>query len=229
MADMITGAVTGFVNNWPEQTSASLSDIRREAVEHTNEIVKEGLKGDYNTQGAIKDARFDVNSRIATSTSDIIRDVDRVGDNLDDRFFTVARDTADLRAQVVAQQQQLVAGFATAAKDAEINALKTQIEMSKQTTYLSDKIDADGEKTRGLINDLRYHDLNRALVERNAELVEERHHGRHYRHWGEQSQWAALNSQLQAFQSQLQETRQGMVNFGTMAGVGQSSTSNNVR
>lgn len=218
MADMITGAVTGFVNNWPEQTSASLSDIRREAVEHTNEIVKEGLKGDYATQSAI-----------ASAENNVIRDVDRVGDNINNQFFVVSRDTADLRAQVVAQQQQLAAGFATAAKDAEINALKTQVEMAKQTTYLSDKIDSDGEKTRGLINDLRYHDLNRALVERNAELVEERHYGRHYRHWGEQSQWAALNNQLQAFQSQLQETRQGMVNFGTMAGVGQSSTSNNVR
>jgi hypothetical protein len=42
-------------------------------------------------------------------------------------------------------------------------------------------------------------------------------------------QFAAISSQLQAFQSQLQETRQGMVNFGTMAGVGQTSTSNNVR
>jgi hypothetical protein len=229
MADMITGAVTGFVNNWPEQTSASLSDIRREAAEHTNEIVKEGLKGDYNTQGSIKDTRFDINSRLAGVEANVIRDVDRVGDNLMNQFFTVSRDTADLRAQIVAQQQQLVAGFATAAKDAEINALKTQIELSKQTTYLSDKIDDQNEKTRGLINDLRYHDLNRALVERNAELVEERCHGRHYKHWGEQSQWASLNSQLQAFQSQLQETRQGMVNFGTMAGVGQTSTSNNVR
>lgn len=229
MADMITGAVTGFVNNWPEQTSASLSDIRREAVEHTNEIVKEGLKGDYNTQGAVKDARFDINSRVSAAESNVLRDVDRNADRLDTRFFDVARDTQDIRAQIISAQQAMVAGFLGTAKDAEINALKTQIELSKQSTYLSDKIDADGEKTRGLINDLRYHDLNRALVERNAELVEERHYGRHNRHWGEQSQWAALNNQLQAFQSQLQETRQGMVNFGTMAGVGQSSTSNNVR
>lgn len=207
MADMITGSVTGFVNNWPEQTSASLSDIRREAAEHTNEIVKEGLKGDYTTQTA----------------------VDRNADTIRDRLFSVSRDTTDLRAQVISAQQQVVAGFLGSSKDAEINALKTQIELSKQTTYLSDKIDADGEKTRSLINDLKYNDLNRALVERNAELVEERHYGRHWRHYADQGQWVALNNQLQAFQSQLQETRQGMVNFGTMAGVGQSSTSNNVR
>jgi len=40
---------------------------------------------------------------------------------------------------------------------------------------------------------------------------------------------AALQNQMQNFNSQLSETRQGMVNFGTMAGVGQTSTNNNVR
>jgi hypothetical protein len=205
------------------------SDIRREAVAHTNEIVKEGLKGDFNTQVGIKDARFDINSRLASSTTDIIRDVDRNADRLDTRFFDVARDTQDIRAQIIAQQQQMVAGFMGAAKDSEINALKTQVESEKQTRYLSDKIDNDGEKTRGLINELRDRELNRLLVERNTDLVGERWHARHWRHGYDNAQWASLNSQLNAFQSQLQETRQGMVNFGTMAGVGQTSTSNNVR
>ena len=218
MADIITGTTTGFVNNMPDQTLASVSDVRREAAEHTNEIVKEGLKGDYNTQGAIKDARFDVNARIGDAARTI-----------DTRFFDVGRDTQDIRAQVISAQQAMVAGFLGASKDAEINALKTQVELSKQTTYLSDKIDGQAEATRALINDLKYGDLNRALIERNSELVEERWGRRHWHHLAGQNQWQALSSQLQAFESQLQETRQGMVNFGTMAGVGQSSTSNNVR
>lgn len=196
----------------------TVNDIRREAAEHTNEIVKEGLKGDYLTQGAIKDARFDINGRVAQVTKEV-----------DDRFFDVGRDTQDIRAQIISAQQAMVAGFMGTAKDAEINALKTQVELAKQSTYLSDKIDADGEKTRGLINDLRDRELNRYLIERNAEIVEERHGRRHWHHAADQGQWQALASQLQAFQSQLQETRQGMVNFGTMAGVGQTSTSNNVR
>lgn len=198
------------------------SDIRREAAEHTNEVVKEGLKGDYNTQAAIKDARFDVNSRV----SEVTREVDN-------RFFDTGRDIADIRAQIISQQQQVVAGFMGAAKDAEINALKTQVEMAKQTTYLSDKIDDQSEKTRVLLNDLKYHDLNRNLVERNNELVEERNWGRHWYHGTNQGQFgqqfAQLQSQMQNFNSQLSEARQGMVNFGTMAGVGQSSTNNNVR
>lgn len=196
----------------------TVNDIRREAAEHTNEIVKEGLKGDYLTQGAIKDARFDINGRVSQVTKEV-----------DDRFFDVGRDTQDIRAQIISAQQAMVAGFMGTAKDAEINALKTQVELAKQSTYLSDKIDADGEKTRGLINDLRDRELNRYLIERNAEIVEERHGRRHWHHAADQGQWQALASQLQAFQSQLQETRQGMVNFGTMAGVGQTSTSNNVR
>ena len=101
--------------------------------------------------------------------------------------------------------------------------------MAKQTTYLSDKIDGGNAEIKGLINSLKEADLNRALIERNAELVEAVGEGRYWRRHADQGQWQALNSQLQAFQSQLQETRQGMVNFGTMAGVGQSTTSNNVR
>lgn len=218
MADIVSGSVTGFVNSYPEQTTASLSDIRREAAEHTNEIVKEGLKGDYATQGAIKDARFDINTRVSD-----------VGKEVDNRFFDVGRDTQDIRAQIISAQQAMVTGFLGAAKDAEINALKTQVELAKQSTYLSDKIDAGNEKTVALINSLKEADLNRALIERNTELVEALADRRHWRHHADMGQWAALNNQLQAFQSQLQETRQGMVNFGTMAGVGQTSTSNNVR
>lgn len=206
-----------------------LTDIRREAAEHTNEIVKEGLKGDYNTQGAIKDARFDINARVADSTARITADVDRNADRLDTRFFDVARDTQDIRAQIISAQQAMVAGFMGSAKDSEINALKTQVELAKQTTYLSDKIDGGNERLTALIHRLHEDDYGRRLIERNTELVAALDDGRHWRRHFDQGQWAALNSQLQAFQSQLQETRQGMVNFGTMAGVGQTSTSNNVR
>lgn len=195
-----------------------MSDIRREAAEHTNEIVKEGLKGDYNTQGAIKDSRFDINSRIAEASRDA-----------DNRFFDVGRDTQDIRAQIISAQQAMVSGFLGAAKDTEINALKTQVELAKQSTYLSDKIDAQAERTRELITRQREDDYGRRLIERNTALVAALDEGRHWRHHADVGQWQALNSQLAAFQSQLQETRQGMVNFGTMAGVGQTSTSNNVR
>ena len=199
MADIITGTTSGFVNNIPENTYT--------AVQNTKDIVK--------------DARHDI-------ITDLGRQVDAIDDTLTAQIVTLSRDTMDLRAQVTGLGYQVRDGHASLAKDAEINALKTQVEMAKQTTYLSDKIDAGNEKTVALINSLKEADLNRMLIERNAALVEERADRRHWRGAYDQSQWAALNSQLQAFGSQLQEARQGMVNFGTMAGVGQTSSQNNV-
>jgi len=207
---------------------ADKNDISMLRGDHT-EIIKEGLKESYESLSAIKDARFDINSRVSDGTARTIAEVDRNADRLDARFFDIARDTQDIRAQIISAQQAMVTGFLGASKDAEINALKTQVELAKQTTYLSDKIDAGNEKTVALINSLKEADLNRMLIERNSELVEERWGRRYWHDASGQNQWAALNNQLQAFQSQLQETRQGMVNFGTMAGVGQTSTSNNVR
>jgi hypothetical protein len=189
---------------------------------------------------ATKDARHAVIAategqadRISAQTSS---EADRVSDRvmevrglIGERFYTVGRDLADLRQ-----------GQATLSKDIELNSMKGMLENQKNTQYLADKIAIDGDKTRTLINDLKYHDLNRGLVERNTELVNceqdrRRLHDRYddVRFSQNQAQfagqWAQLQSQIQAFQSQLQETRQGMVNFGTMAGVGQTSTSNNVR
>lgn len=148
-------------------------------------------------------------------------------------MFTLSRESADNRAQILGLGYQIRDGFVAAVKDNEINALKTQIEIAKQSTYLSDKIANDGEKTRALVASMRESDLNRMLIERTSELVEERHGRRHYHHENDfnrsQGQWAAVQSQLQAFGSSLQDTRNGLYNFGTMAGVGQSSTSNSVR
>ena len=218
MADVVTGTVTGFVNNYPEATTAALSDIRLEQMKQASDNLD-----------ATRDARHAVITDASRNAAELSRQVDAIDDTVTAQLITLARDTQDIRAQVVSAQQAMVTGFLGASKDAEINALKTQVELAKQSTYLSDKIDADGEKTRALVNSLKEQELNRILIERNSELVEERFGRRFWHHGANQGQWAALNSQLQAFQSQLQETRQGMVNFGTMAGVGQSSTSNNVR
>lgn len=212
-------------------------DIRREAAEHTNEIVREGLKESFNIRGDVKDARHN-----------IISEVDRQADRLDGQATSyyiasqqnatdAARDLASLKTLTDANAQrytvELALGIEKVGAASALQAEKIASAVALGQSILSKEIFHDGQKTRDLINDLKYHDLNRALVERNAELVEERHGRRYWRDHADQfqsqGQWAALQSQIQAFASQLQETRQGMVNFGTMAGVGQSSTSNNVR
>jgi hypothetical protein len=225
------------------ETALGFGDTRYNIASNAGDIRREVANEACRTNGAVKDARHDVLAGVDASKdflasqadSNADRVVDRVSElrgTMSDRFFDVGRDTQDIRAQVISAQQQVQAGFLGASKDAEINALKTQIEMAKQTTYLSDKIDADGEKTRGLLNDLKYHDLNRGLVERHASLVECEADRNHWRHRADQSQyqgqWAALQNQIQAFGSQLSSATQGMVNFGTMAGVGQTSSQNNV-
>jgi hypothetical protein len=101
-------------------------------------------------------------------------------------------------------------------------------ETSKQIAY-------ENEKTRDLVNSLKNDELNRILIERNTDLTHCRHD-----YWGARdgmfnTQFAALssqvNSQLNALNSQVAETRQGLVNFGSMNGNAgqQSSTSNQVR
>lgn len=218
MADIFTGSTTGFVNNYPEQTTAALSDIRLEQMKQSSDVLD-----------AIKDARHDLLDSTGVDTDRLADRIAEMNVKIGDRFFDIGRDTQDIRAQVISAQQAMVAGFMGASKDAEINALKTQVELAKQSTYLSDKIDSGNQATQALIRQLNDDSLNRQLVERNTELVGALEGGRYW--WGRHNdgQFNAVASQLNAFQSQLQETRQGMVNFGTMAGVGQSSTSNNVR
>jgi len=251
MANIITGTTSGVLDTSTLQgehadirreqavgfgdtrynVSERAGDIRREVAagfDKTGDLLMtEGQEGIM----ATKDARFDLADRITNSGDRVTDRLMEVRGLIGERFYTVGRDLSDLRQ-----------GQATLAKDVELNALKGQLDAAKNTTYLSDKISADGDKTRALINDLKYHDLNRGLVERNTALINCEQDRRHYHdRWddarfgqiqaGFQGQWAQLQSQIQAFQSQLQETRQGMVNFGTMTGQAgqQSSTSNNVR
>jgi hypothetical protein len=194
-----------------------LNDIRFEQQKQAADIQIEANKNAH-----------DVITAAGNNTDTLTAQVTSHQQSIADRLFAIGRDTQDIRAQIISAQQAMVTGFLGVSKDAEIQALKTQMETSKQTTYLSDKLDADGEKTRALINDLKYNDLNRALVERNSELVEERWGRRYWRDFAGQNQYAALSNQLQAFGSQLNDTRNSMVNFGTQLGVGQRATSNNV-
>ena len=224
------------------------ADGRYSGAQNTNEIIKEGLKESFNARGDIKDTRHDV-----------LREVDRQADRLDNQatqFYIAgqqnanesARDLASLKTLTDANAQRYSVemalgiekvGAATAlqaeklASASALGAEKIASAVALGQSILSKEIFHDGQRTRDLINDLKYHDLNRALVERNTELVDERHGRRHYSRVADQNQfqgqWAALQSQIQAFQSQLQTATQGTVNFGTMSGnAGRNTSTNNV-
>jgi hypothetical protein len=207
--------------------AAQHNDIRKEAVDHTNDIIKEGLKESFNIRGDVKDSRFDIADRVHTGNAELSRQVDAIDDSLSASLMTISRDTADLKAQVVHTLYAVDAAADRTAKDTQIAVLQNTIEGQKNTSYLADKITLDGERTRGLINEIQTQDLNRKLIERNTEIIEERAEGRHWRGRFDQGQFANLQNQIQNFGSQIAETRQGMTNFGTQLGVGQTSTSNN--
>jgi len=166
------------------------------------------------------------------------------------RDFDNSRDLATLKATTDLSAQKLSteillsserAATATALESAKVAAAVAlgQSQLSKEIAEgkydLSKQVAYENEKTRDLINSLKNDELNRLLIERNTDLTHCRHD-----YWGARdglfnSQFAALssqvNSQLNALNSQVAETRQGLVNFGTMAGNAgqQSSTSNQVR
>jgi hypothetical protein len=149
--------------------------------------------------------------------------------------FSNATAVAALKAGADMQFANTMAAIAAAAQSGQaataLEGAKTAAAAALGQAMIGQQIVADGMSTRALINELKMDTLNRELIERNAALVECRSNGSYWQQAHGQSQFAQLNSQLQAFQSQLQETRQGLVNFGTMSGGAgqQTSTSNNVR
>jgi len=240
MADIVTGTVSGQVDMTSVQ--AQLSDIRREAevaagvanlenMKGFDRVNSDVLKSAWQTTDATKDARHDVTDAVASQAALLSRQIDAIDDTLSASVNQVSRDVTDNRAQISAIGYQIRDGFFSAGKDSEINALKTQVDAAKNTTYLSDKIGGEGEKTRLLINELQSNDLNRMLIERNALLAEAYADGRHARDRVDMGQFAAVNSQIQALHSQLstQLATQGTVNFGSMSGnAGRNTSTNNV-
>ena len=195
------------------------------AAQHAD-IRKEQAVGFGDTRFEISKSSEDTNRDILTTGYQNQIKIDEAADKIQQQVtdYFIAEQGRDYAsgvelAKVAATQ---LAGFADLADrvstSAEINALKTQLTVKE-----------DGDLTRALINNLKNDELNRLLIERNTDV-------NHFRHgyWDalgstSNAQFASVASQLNAFQSQLAETRQGMVNFGTMAGVGQSSTNNQVR
>ncbi len=234
-------------------------DIRRETAENISEVRREGALGVGEIKYAIAEHSESTNRDVLTSGFNTNVKVDEAADKIQQRAadffiagqardFDAARDLAALKATTDLSAQKLSteillsserAATATALESAKVAAAvalgqsqlskeiaESKYDMSKQVAY-------ENEKTRDLINSLKNDELNRLLIERNTDITACRGDYWAARDGLFNSQFAALssqvNSQLNSLNSQIAETRQGMVNFGTMAGVGQSSTSNAVR
>lgn len=235
------------------------SNIERTVLKEASDIRQEDSKGFGDVKYAVATGNDFLNREVLKSNHDTSTKIDEAADKIQQRAvdfyiasqardFDTSRDLSALRAQIDMANQKLSteillatdkAAAATALESAKVAAAvalgQSQIskEIAESKYETSRQISSENEKTRDLINSLKNDELNRILIERNTDLQHSRHD-----YWGARdglfnSQFAALssqvNSQFNALNSQVAETRQGMVNFGTMAGVGQSSTSNAVR
>jgi hypothetical protein len=233
------------------------ADTRFAVASGQADIRREQALGFGDTRYTIASHSEDTNRDILTTGYQVRDKVDAVGDAIlqrsadffiaeQSRDFDMGRDLSDLKATVLMANQKTAGDIALAAERA-IGAtalgqaqtgkeiLESRLEITNLSRDLARQIGAENEKTRDLIQALKNDELNRILIERNTDLTHCRHD-----YWGARdglfnTQFAALssqvNSQLNALNSQVAETRQGLVNFGTMAGNAgqQSSTSNQVR
>jgi hypothetical protein len=215
------------------------NDIRYAIAEHSEATNRDVLSTGFNTSVKVDEAADKIQQRAADF---FIAGQARDFDN--SRDLAALRATTDLASQKLSTEILLTAergATATALESAKVAAAvalgQSQIskEIAESKYDLSKQVAYENEKTRDLIHTLKNDELNRLLIERNTDLTHCRHD-----YWGARdgmfnTQFAALssqvNSQVNALNSQLAETRQGLVNFGTMAGNAgqQSSTSNNVR
>ena len=224
MADIVTGTVSGQLD--VTSLLEGQADIRRETALETGDI------------------RRDVAQQAFNVSTDITSGIDRSMAN-DTAYFIAGTAAATQTAKEITRSQawteaKIDAGFAKVAGDTALasaiingnvalEAAKVQGALALQSAMLGQQVMVDGGATRALLNEMQSRDHNRALIERNAALVEALGDARHSHSGLQNAQFAAVTSQLNAFQSQLQETRQGINNFGSMAaGAGtQTSTSNN--
>lgn len=231
MAEIVTGTVTGQVN---------ITDLLKDHSDIRQEIADEGRT----TVDAVKSSAWHNSDRTGTEADRVTAQASQYFIAAQQYAFDTNRDVAALKAATDLQfantmgeiKTQGALGQASAALEGAKTSSAVALAGEKQAAatamaqaLLGQQIVADGNNTRALINELKMDQLNRELIERNAALVDYRGEGRHWQGQFNNSQFSQLVSQVNALNSQLTETRQGMVNFGNMTGVGQTSTSNNVR
>ena len=211
-------------------TAVKVDEAADKIQQRATDFFLSGQQRDFDTSRDLAALRAQTDMASQKLSSEILLTTEKVGAAnalaVEKVGTAVALESARLGNAVALGQANLAKDIAQSKYDTGREIAESKYDLSKQMAY-------ENEKTRDLINSLKNDELNRMLIERNTDLQ-----GCRSDYWGVRdgllnNQFAALssqvNSQLNALNSQIAETRQGMVNFGTMAGVGQSSTSNAVR
>jgi hypothetical protein len=242
MADIVTGTVTGqldttdilrsIADNRQEQEAIG-SDIRREQEQIGSTIRRETAKEASDVIDSVKTSAWANSDRTGTEADRVVAQDTAYFIAGQQYSFSNATALAALKASTDAQFAATQAAIALAAQQtaaaATLAGAKAESATALGQALIGQQLVADGNSTRALVNSLKMEQLNRELIERNSALVEARGDARCWQNQHSNSQFAAVSSQLQAFQSQLAETRQGVVNLGTMTGTTQTASPVNVR
>lgn len=217
------------------ETAEGVSDIRREQEQIGSNVRREVAKEAHDVNDGVKSSAWGVSDRVGTEADRIVaQDTAYFIAGQGQAFSTAtslaalkaSQDSAFQRTQADIQLQGALGAAATA-----LAGEKTAAATALGQALIGQMVVGDGNATRALINTLKMEELNRVLTERQTEIIDQRADARNAHGRLTAAQFQSVSSQMQAFQSQLQETRQGLVNFGSMTGSAgtQSSTSNNVR
>lgn len=231
MADIVTGTVTGQVD--VTQLLMGQSDIRREQEEIGSNVRRETAKEASDLTDAVKTSAWANADRTGTEADRVVAQDTAYFIAGQSQAFSTATALAALTASNNANFNQTLAAIQLAATQtaaaATLAGSKAEAASALGQALIGQQIVADGASTRALVNELKMADLNRMLIERNADIVDHRSDARYYQQQYGNAQFAAVTSQVNSLNSQFQEARQGTVNFGTMSGsAGTQNSTNNV-
>ncbi len=231
MADIVTGTVTGQVD--VSQLLMSQSDIRREQEQIGSDIRRETAKEASDVTDAIKTAGWANSDRTGTEADRVVAQDTAYFIASQSQNYSNATALAALKASTDANFNQTLAAIQLAATQtaaaATLAGSKAESANALGQALIGQQIVQDGNATRALLNTLTMDQLNRKLVERNAEIVDNRGDARYWNGKYNQFQSESLSSQIQALHSQFQQATQGTVNFGSMSGnAGRNTSTNNV-
>lgn len=233
MADIVTGTVSGQVDM--SDVNRSIADVRREQESIGADIRRETAKEASDVIDNVKTAAWANSDRTGTEADRVVAQDTAYFIAGQSQAFSNATAIAALKAGTDMQFANTLSAIQAAALTGQaataLEGAKSAAAAALAQALIGQQIVADGNATRALVNTLKMDELNRMLSERNAEIVEYRGDSRHWQGQYSNAQFAQVTSQVNALNSQLTETRQGMVNFGTMSGAAgqQSSTANSVR
>lgn len=210
MADIVTGTVTGQLD-----TSGLVrdhADIRREQESIGSDIRREVANEACKLNDSVKTAGWHNSDRTGT-------EADRISNQATQFYISGQKDAHETATSVAALK---------ATQDLNFQAMQAAIQLAAEKNAAATALASAASQLLIVQEAVKGRELASKYVVDELRADCERNRGWERGFYAEQN--ASVQSALQALNSQLAETRQGVVNFGSMTGNAgrQTSTSNQV-